>query len=578
MNFASVQVLLNILPQQIFKKNISETKTNTESSDIELLCKCIRSINTDIDLVKVENLLEKLRREESVRKNSKVRNVIFKSLKVIFLNTTSAERLFGFDQLVCCSYDSLTQSLLHHRHLELLMTLQEFKDIIRSYIPMVKLEMVLDQISSSKKSDSVQEVLQELVEYLQIPQVLREDVYEILRKRMKHKNYKLLAYYIEDINIKDGNLSDYLKLAVSIQEEKGINNIKFFVKLLPSKLLYFQELLTPQGFKKEILFYNTFVPIAEQLGMTDMDFLPRCYLVKNDLIVLNDLSVQGYSSTEGKFFDYEHLSLVIRQLAKLHSLSFLIEHRLSKVLGENIKIDEYFPDLTEEYHILPNELNDTHIQYAVSDLEAYSYLAKHISIEEFKRRAQIRLNQVYSAVKKSDSFRNVISHGDIWKPNIFFKWDSNKHPQHSVIIDYQLLKYCPQAIDILMVTYVNATKQTRDQYMDLLLEQYHSELTTTLGKFGMNIEQISPFKDLKQSVQELKIHGIFIGMLYNKFMGLPTDKLGNVLKDPAKNKQFWTDVNYRTEVLNVMWDDVHEEWKKKCEENVIELYELCMST
>ncbi|CAG9827578.1 unnamed protein product [Diabrotica balteata] len=578
MDFASVQVLLNILPQQIFKDNSSETKTNTKPSDIELLCKCIRSINNDINLVKVENLLEKLRREESVRKNSKVRNVIFKSLKVIFLNTTSAERLFVFDQLVCCSYDSITQSLLQHKHLELLMTLEEFKDIIRSYLPLAKLEVVLDQISSSKKSAPVEEVLQELVEYLQIPQMLREDVYEVLRKRMKHKNYKLLTYYLEDINIKDGNLSDYLKLAVSIEEEKRIINIKFFIKLLPLKMLYFQEMLTPQGFKKEILFYNTFVPIAEQLGMTDMDFLPKCYLVKKDLIVLNDLSVQGYSSTEEKFFDYEHLSLVIRQLAKLHSLSFLIEHRLSKVLGENIKIDEYFKDLTEEYHILPNELNDTHIQYAVSDLEAYSYLSKHIPIGEFKRRAKIKLNQVYSTVKKSDSFRNVISHGDIWKPNLFFTWGSNKQPQHSVIIDYQLLKYCPQAIDILMVTYVNATKETRDQYMDLLLEQYHSELKSTLGQFGMNIELISPFKDLKQSIRELKVHGIFLGMLYNKFMGLPKEKLGNILKDPAKNKQFWTDVNYRTEVLNLMWDDVNEEWKKKCEENIVELYELCMST
>uniref|UniRef100_A0A6P7FAC7 Uncharacterized protein LOC114327349 n=1 Tax=Diabrotica virgifera virgifera TaxID=50390 RepID=A0A6P7FAC7_DIAVI len=574
MDFASVRVLLNILPQQIFKNNISET--NTKSSDIDLLCKYIKSINNDIDLMKVDDLLEKLRREESIRENSKVRNVIFKSLKVIFINTNSAERLFGFDQLVCCNYDSITQSLLEHNQLELLMTLSEFKDVIRSYIPMAKLEVVLDQISS-KKSALNQELVQELIEYLQIPQILREDVYEILQKRMKHKNYKLLAYYLDDINIKDGNLSEYLKLRVSIEEEKRINNIKFFIKLLPSKLLYFQEMLTTEGFKKEVLFYKTFVPVIEKLGMSNMDFLPRCYLVKNDMIILNDLSVQGYSSTEEIFFDYEHLSLVIRQLAKLHSMSFLIEHRLSKVLGENIKIDEYFPDLTEEYHILPNELNDTHIEYAVADLEAYSHLAKHISIGEFQKRAKIKFNEIYSAVKKSNSFINVISHGDIWKPNIFFRWDSNKHPQHSVILDYQLLKYCPQAIDILMVTYVNATKQTRDQYMGILLEEYHSELESTLGQFGMDIEQISPFKDLKQSVEELEVFGIFIAMLYNKFMGLPRDKLGNTLKYPAKNKQFWTDVNYRIEVLNSMWDDVHEGWKKKCEENVIELYELCMS-
>ncbi|XP_028131734.2 uncharacterized protein LOC114327345 [Diabrotica virgifera virgifera] len=576
MDFASVRVLLNILPQQIFKNNIIETKTNTKSSDIELLCNYIKFINNDIDLVKVHDLLEKLQREESVRENSKVRNVIFKSLKVIFLNTNGAERLFSFDQFVCCCYNSITESLLEHKHLQLLMTLPEFKDVIRSYIPMAKLQVVLDQISS-KMSALNQELVQELVEYLQIPQILREDVYEIIQKRMKHKNYKLLAYRLDDINVKDGTLSDYLKLIISIEEEKQINNIKCFVKLFPSKLSYFQEMLTPAGFKKEILFYNTFVPIVEQLGMADMDFLPRFYLVKNDMIVLNDLSVQGYSSTEETFFDYEHLSLVIRQLAKLHSMSFLIEHRLSKVLGENIYIDECFPDLTKEYHILPNELNDTHVQYAVADLEAYSYLAKHISIGEFQKRAKLKLNEVYSTVKKSDSFRNVICHGDIWKTNIFFKWYSNKQLQRSVILDYQLLKYCPQAIDILMVTYINATKQTRDQYMGLLLEQYHSELESTLGQFGIDIEQISPFKDLKKSVEELKVFGIFMGILHNKFTGLPKDKLGNILKDPAKNKQFWTDINYRIETLNSMWDEVHEEWKKKCEENVIELYELCMS-
>uniref|UniRef100_A0A6P7FEH1 Uncharacterized protein LOC114327344 n=1 Tax=Diabrotica virgifera virgifera TaxID=50390 RepID=A0A6P7FEH1_DIAVI len=297
-------------------------------------------------------------------------------------------------------------------------------------------------------------------------------------------------------------------------------------------------------------------------------------MVGEDFIVLKYLAIEGYSSIDTCCYEYNHLLLAIRQLAKMHSLSIIFEEKMSQILGEKVEIDQCFPGVVIESQFLRHELTEAHIHHAACVLKRYPHLViKSTSLEELKNKAVKKLSEIYEVVTKSRQYRNVITHGDLWTTNLFYKTNSNKQLEHCVLLDYQLMSYGPQALDILMLLHVNSTKEVRQQHTQDFLHVYYSELTSILHNFDIDLEKISPFSDLVQSVQELKLFGVFVGTFFNNFVSLPKEKFHEILKDPKID--FWCNHIQREEAIQSLWNEVDPVWKKKIEENAEDLVELC---
>ncbi|CAG9827579.1 unnamed protein product [Diabrotica balteata] len=572
MNIITIKTLLKSLAEQLY---VQEQKlvNSKKSVDLKILCSLLKQKGHGIDMTSVENFLKTKTIEDNKRENDRVRQVIFKCLKVIFQQTNQDERFHYFQELKQIIYHGITQKLLKLKQVESLLTEEEYNKITRHYIPCVKLEIILEMFETKERSPNYSKdvivLIEELVEYLKQPFLLREEIYEIAKNTLPDNNYKLTGYRLESAEDCGGFLSDYAKLEISF-DEKCV--YRYFIKLLPKEPNDLHEVLTKHSFHKELLFYKLFISTLKQLGAVHLDFLPECYMVGEDFIVLKDLGFEGYSSIDKFTCEYSHLLFVIRQLAKMHSLSIIFEETLSKTLGEKVEIDQYFPGVVIESQFLPHELTEAHIQHSACVLKRYPHLVNN-SLKEIKEKAVKKLNEIYEVVKKSEKYRNVITHGDLWMNNLFYKTDSNKQLEHCVLLDFQLIRYAPQALDILMLLHINTTKEVREKHMEDLLHVYYSDLRSILHNFDIDLEKITPFDDLVQSVNDLKLFGVFVGTFMNNFVSLPKEKFNEILKDPKVD--FWFNPKDREEAIQSLWDDVDPLWKKKIEENAEELVELC---
>ncbi|XP_072389490.1 uncharacterized protein [Diabrotica undecimpunctata] len=572
MNIITIKTLLKSLPEQLY---VQEQKivNSKKSVDLKILCSLLKQKGHGIDMTLVENFLKTKTIEDNKRENDRVRQVIFKCLKLIFQQTNQDERFHHFQELIQIIYHGITQKLIKLKQVESLLTEEEYNKIIRYSIPFVKLEIILEMFETKERSlnysKDVIVLIEELVEYLKQPFLLREEVYEIAKNTFPDSNYKITGYRLESAVDCGGYLSDYAKLEISIDKKYVY---RYFIKALPKEPNDLHEVLTKHSFHKELLFYKLFVSTLKQLGAVHLDFLAECYMAGEDFIVLKDLGFEGYSSIEKVTCEYSHLLFVIKQLAKMHSLSIIFEETLSKTLGEKVEIDQYFPGVVIESQFLPHELTEAHIQHAACILKRYPHLV-NTSLEELKKKAVKKLNEIYEVVKKSGKYRNVITHGDLWRTNLFYKTDSNKQLEHCVLLDFQLIRYAPQALDILMLLHVNATKEVLEKRMQDLLHVYYSDLRSILHNFDIDLEKITPFDDLVQSVHDLKLFGVFAGTFLNNFVSLPKDKFHEILKDPKID--FWFNHIEREEAIQSLWDDIDPLWKKKIEENSEDLVELC---
>ncbi|XP_050498064.1 uncharacterized protein LOC126879136 [Diabrotica virgifera virgifera] len=558
-----VKVLLKILPELLG----SSEQNCVDRKNINLKCIDVlfKNAHNKVDAMKIKDFQKKA--EAEIRGGFQC--LAFKSLKIILLNTNEEERLLHYHDLIKLFYNSLIQKVLELHKLDSLITFQEYEHLVRNLLPLVTLEILLEQYPTKN-----QILFEELVEYLDMPIVLREDIYEVLQKKLGHSNFKLIRYHLEAVSNK-GLLSDCASLNVLIIEENEKKTCKFFIKFLPTQETIVQKFITALAFKKEVLFYGKFVPLLKELGETNLEFIPESYLIRDDLIVLSDITELGYSHSGQDFLDYDHLSLIIKYFARIHSFSIIFEENLSKKLGEEVSLDSYFPDLVEESQFARNFLIDCQFEHMVLFLEKFPNVAKDFPLEDFVVRARKKYYEIYNVVKKSLKHKNVLSHGDVWQPNFFYKCDSKRKPCSGIVFDFQLLRYAPPALDILMLLHVNATKQTRDNYMSQLLLDYHNELKSTLIRFNIDLKNTFSFNDLQASVQDLRMYGNFIGTLYGYFMALPKEKFGPAFVNPETNEKFWTNPKFRTDLCYSFWDDLSEVWKKEWLNNMEELYELC---
>lgn len=90
------------------------------------------------------------------------------------------------------------------------------------------------------------------------------------------------------------------------------------------------------------------------------------------------------------------------------------------------------------------------------------------------------------ATKPSSTLRNVLCHRDSWDRNIFWEYNTSNEPTACRIVDFQLTRYSPPAIDVLFFLYNNfESPQQRSELLNDLLTYYHESLKAALNAKGL---------------------------------------------------------------------------------------------
>lgn len=233
-----------------------------------------------------------------------------------------------------------------------------------------------------------------------------------------------------------------------------------------------------------------------------------------------------YPKTSARIPD-PYLHQVLRALAAQHASSLALEQKecvcigdMYTQLGEEITVSDRVSWYTTGLHAIRALVK--------SQLEAQSTFAKD-SIEACFSSA---VENVYDMTNTSAKYRNVLCHRDIWRGNIFFRSNntntSNEKDCSVIFVDYQTARYCPPAIDLIYMLFMNLDKATRKAKEIEYLHFYYDYLQRDFvaNGFGRTDVPLS-YSDLLASYREFQPFGLLYRAIASTILNVPREIVTN---------------------------------------------------
>ncbi|CAH1709563.1 unnamed protein product [Chironomus riparius] len=316
-------------------------------------------------------------------------------------------------------------------------------------------------------------------------------------------------------------------------------------------------------FETEMEMYEKVLPGMHQLyernGMK-VEFGPELIYITTEptsIIILKDLTPDGYTIFRNPPENIEDSKLFIKRLAQFHAASiYLAESNEVEVThfeysiykSENI-VDHFFRDTIKAFREVV-EGWDGYEDY----LPKLEHLIENIGASGVKS---------YTPNSKGCGF-NVLNHGDFHLRNILIKPDAERRIENVSFVDYQLNVWCSPVVDL---TYMMGLFKIADNYTDQKAEIvvfYHQELVNALKSIGY----MKPPPSLLDVNIELLKHGsmniaIWINFFPFMFIDWETVSVDDMMaNDSEKSRNFKKNL-YNSPVLRSLLKSEMRQWMLK---------------
>ncbi|XP_067004051.1 uncharacterized protein [Anabrus simplex] len=350
-----------------------------------------------------------------------------------------------------------------------------------------------------------------------------------VQKRLRTNDCKILKVTVSQLGGDVGGfLGDHLRVRLSVMTHLSSSpetqEVAFFVKRIPLDHQSQGELVqSSQGFPKETGLFSTLFSLYPE---SENPWAPQCYFVRPDALVLDDLIYEKFRlAGRKKCLDYAHCVLLLRALAVFHAGSIIIEENQAKKTNKPCRLNELYPDLLFENFFVDDNSFKTNMWFH-SAVE--SLASSVILLEKYKRNINVNevniqtfkkfIYQLYEIVKPSNKYRNVVSHGDLWTNNMLFKYDEDDEtPVQVRMVDFQLVRYAPPAIDVMTFLHINTPQEFRIANIEKFLSLYHNCLGEELRRHGYRVEDYLPWPEFRESCDVYNIAGCIYAPCYHTF-------------------------------------------------------------
>ncbi|KAF5287314.1 hypothetical protein FQR65_LT02187 [Abscondita terminalis] len=372
-----------------------------------------------------------------------------------------------------------------------------------------------------------------------------EDCYKIVEKKLGTNDYELEDYSTTRVTDISGFLGDHYRLNINLLAPKN-QSFNLFVKCAPKSETRLQMALGAKALVKEFFMLETLFPMIKEANVVDVEecVVPHYLIRVNDVIVFDDLKRQGFRAGSQRVpFNFEELLVVVRKLAIYHACNIVLEeHR-------NFRLNTFQDALEESFFPLDNHnTSSLSIKLGVDTVPYQLELFPDLKFSENKLRKAFET--CYHLVKPSDTYRNVVCHGDLWADNIMMKYKDGK-PIDCRIIDYQILRYCPPAHDLLTLLY----------------------LTTTRARYNCNVTSIYTYEHFMDSCYSLVPQAVCQEVLFYHF----------TLTNPALMKDYISDEQLTYKIFledrrDFIKDMCNRDpvYKARMRESLEDLKEMCL--
>ncbi|ETN57725.1 Juvenile hormone-inducible protein [Anopheles darlingi] len=280
--------------------------------------------------------------------------------------------------------------------------------------------------------------------------------------------------------------------------------ITFVAKIKPSEGQLVQQFQKTDVFDKEILVYKSILPtmvnMIAKLGSV-IELAPHLIYsseVPSDLLVLEDLTVRGYSvENQALGLTLDQSRMALEKLAFFHAASAIM-------LTENTVPNGAFAKFTRgTFH----KEHQDRLRHFPDVMATVCELAPEFGFntELTEKLRQLPPKTLQKAIEAYESdFRGfkVLNHGDFWTNNILFRYQGNELVD-ALFVDFQNCVVGSPIIDLVYFLASSPAYDVLQKHRDELVFVYHETLTLLLQKLGYS----KPIPKLMDLQVELLKHG-----------------------------------------------------------------------
>lgn len=290
----------------------------------------------------------------------------------------------------------------------------------------------------------------------------------------------------------------------------------YVVKLHPCAKMESRLLFNDVIFEKETKFYNQLIPelnsVLKRSDHREIHF-PKCLHASHDegkqMIILEDLRPQGYRMHDDRCgMDKTHATLVLRELARLHAASLLLQNK---------RPDQDFiaqhPYIKKDWYYL------THANRGMLDLFENSLtFAKEILIkEEGYEKVPPWIDNIipnivdifYKQLECGEP--KVVCHGDCCNNNLLFRYSDAGQPKDVMLLDLQLVHYSTPAADLNFFLFTNMNGDVRKLHTESLLDSYYTAFSDIMEDAGQRVPFTQP--QLLKDYRDKNLTGVIFGAI-----------------------------------------------------------------
>ncbi|KAK7081638.1 hypothetical protein SK128_004889 [Halocaridina rubra] len=332
--------------------------------------------------------------------------------------------------------------------------------------------------------------------------ITEEHVKEAL-KEDRGPGAQMISWKIKDFTKKGDNFVSFVTSVSVVFREKGkTQSVSYIAKLNPCHNIKDFESFAERAYNKEALFYRDLLPelntVLMSIGQPSLNF-PKCFhfnLEKGkEFFLLEDLRRKGYKMTGMGFsgIDVAHTNLILREMARLHSASWLLQQRRPNEEVKDkysfLKEEIFDPSYSGGQHI--NRIMKKGISITTDILE---HVGGYEKILKWMEKNAVAIDLLQKMVQSSPPF-DVVCHGDAHANNALFRYNDLGEPEEVMLLDLQINRFASLATDINYLLFLNLEGEVRKTNLNSFLETYFTSFDDIATKSGRK----TPF-----TFQELK--------------------------------------------------------------------------
>ncbi|XP_066994797.2 uncharacterized protein [Anabrus simplex] len=421
-----------------------------------------------------------------------------------------------------------------------------------------------------------------------------EECKTIVKKHLQSENFAVLNINVISFgDILSGFMSDHLKIIVLVQHFNGlVEELTFFVKTIPRNVPIHARYVLATGFhRKEAVFYSNIINDLRKYQLEDKDrtlqhvykWTPECYLAREDVIVLEDLSVSGFKIPNVRdVMSLKQCSLVLSNIARFNAATIIFEEKETRRLGKQCRMSEIYAEALAEKSgsTLVEDNSKGWFQAGIRSLKPLIFLLPKyknnpekckVIVEKYSD-ACYKLNDL---ILPSKSHRNVVCHGDLWSSNILLRYDKDGEPAEVRFVDFQIIRYTPPVHDVIFFLHMSTSKAFRDQYMETLLDVYYNAFAAEIQDNSLDPEYLLPLTELQESFKDLRDIGRISAVLSLPITLLKTEITTPIFSSPDRFEKFMLLDRSDEMCENFLTDDVYRQRINETMEEFIECCILC---